>query len=85
MASIESVKVEQKHGETHKRGVWIDTNVEVTIKVAVSDVHFVTITERFATAEAADNWRDGFVRGIEAASPLWAVLSEERLVNGGAK
>jgi hypothetical protein len=85
MASVESVKVEQKRGETHKRGVWIDTNVEVTIKVAVSEFHSTTITERFVSHEEASAWSAGVVRGIEAASPLWAVLSEERLVNGGAK
>lgn len=75
---IESAELRMQSGETCRSGVFVKSVCEVRVRVRLGDTATVTIAESFATTELGEAWRDGVVRGVDVAAPLWAQLDRGR-------
>ena len=75
---IESAELRMQDGETCRSGVFVKSVCEVRVRVRLGDTAAVTIAESFETTELGEAWRDGVVRGVDVAAPLWAQLDRGR-------
>lgn len=70
--SDRKVTIEHARGEVYRGNGWVRTEIDVRVELKLSETARVILTESFATLEEAQAWRDGVLRGFDAARPLWA-------------